>query len=119
MVEFYLRHLCYDRDLRAGSSPVVSVNQTVSPREILDLELCHLGRSFPHFGERMARVERRRFWYEDPAVASWTPPVSILPAAASLARICLERSRCAADTLWIFTDGSVEGTDCGASAVCF
>ena len=119
VVEFYLRHLCYGRDLREGSTPVVSVNQTVSPREILDLELRRMGRTFPHFGERLARVERRCFWYEDPAEASWTPPVSILPAATSLDRIRLERSRCAADTLWIFTDGSVEGTDCGAAAVCF
>ena len=119
VVEFYLRHLSYDRDLRAGPTPVVSVNQIVSPREILDLELRHMGRTFPHFGERLARVERRYFWYEDPAEASWTPPVSILPAAASLDRIRLERSQCTADTLWIFTDGSMEGTNCGAAAVCF
>ena len=64
-------------------------------------------------------MEWRHFWFEDPAEAFWTPPISILPVEASVDRIRHERSHCAMDTLWIFTDGSVEGTSCGAAAVCF
>ena len=119
VVEFYMRHLAYDRDLREGPAPPTTVTRMVSPREILDLELRQLERAFPHFCEHLARVERRHFWFEDPAEASWTPPISILPMEASVDRIRHERSHCAMDTLWIFTDGSVEGTSCGAAAVCF
>ena len=119
VVNFYMRQLAYDRDLRAGPTPPVTVNQMVSPREILDLELRQLGRAFPHFCENLARVERQRFWVEDPAEASWTPPISILPAEAAVERIRHARRHCTMDTLWIFTDGSVEGTSCGAAAVCF
>ena len=39
VVNFYMRQLAYDRDLQAGPTPLVTVNQMVSPREILDLEL--------------------------------------------------------------------------------
>ena len=119
VVNFYMRQLAYDRDLRAGPTPPVTVNQMVSPREILDLELRQLGRAFPHFCENLARVERQCFWVEDPAQASWTPPISILPAEAAVERIRHARRHCTMDTLWIFTDGLVEGTSCGATACAF
>ena len=119
VVEFYMRQLAYDRDLREGPAPPAITTQIVSPREILDLELRQLGRTFPHFCECLVRVERQRFWFEDPAEAFWTPPISILLPEASMDRIRRERRNCAMDSLWIFTDGSVEGTSCGAAAVCF
>ena len=49
-----MRQLAYDRDLRAGPTPPVTVSQMVSPREILDLELRQLGGAFPHFCENLA-----------------------------------------------------------------
>ena len=51
----------------------MTVNQMVSPREILDLELRQLGRAFPHFCENLAQVERQHFWFEDPAEAFLDP----------------------------------------------
>ena len=116
---FYMRQLAYDRDLWAGPTPPVTVNQMVSPREILDLELRQLGQAFPHFCENLAQVERQHFWVEGLAEAFWTPPISIFPVEALMERIRHARRHCMMDTLWIFTDGSVEGTSCGAAAVCF
>ena len=97
----------------------MTVNQMVSPREILDLELRQLGWAFPHFCENLARVEQQCFWVKDPAEAFWTLPMSILPAEAAVERIRHARRHCTMDTLWIFTDGSVEGTSCGVASVCF
>ena len=119
VVEFYLRHLQYDRDLRAAEPPPMPVNRTVSPRDILDLELRHLERAIPSFGERLLQVERRCFWYVDPTEAAWTPTINFISAEASVDRIQSERRACPSDSLWIFTDGSVEGTCCGTAAVCF
>ena len=119
VVEFYLRHLQYDRDLRATGTPPLTVNQMVSPRQILDSELRRMERTLPSFRERLMHVERSRFWYVDPVEATWSPPISILPTEASLERIRRERGDCTLDSLWIFTDGSIEGTCCGAAAVCF
>ena len=97
----------------------MSVNRTVSPRDILDLELCHLERAIPSFTEQLLQVERQCFWYVVPARAAWTPPISFMSAEASVDRIRNEHRTCPSDSLWIFTDGSVEGTCCGAAAVCF
>ena len=119
VVEFYMRHLAYDWDLREGPAPPTTVTRMVSPWEILDLELRQLEWAFPHFCEHLAQVEQRHFWFEDPAEAFWTPPISILPMDASMDRIRHEHSHCAMDTLWIFTGGFVEGTSCGAVALCF
>ena len=54
VVNFYVRQLAYDQDLRMGPTPPVTVHQMVSSWEILDLELCQLGRAFPHFCENLA-----------------------------------------------------------------
>ena len=54
VANFYMRQLGYDRDIRVGLTPPMTVNQMVSPREILDLELLQLGRAFPHFCENLA-----------------------------------------------------------------
>ena len=47
VVNFYMRQLAYDRDLRVGATPPVTINQMVSPREILDLELSPVGAGLP------------------------------------------------------------------------
>ena len=48
------------------------------------------------------------------------PPIpSILPSALAAHRIRESQPSSAPDVLWIFTDGSVDGTMCGASAVLF
>ena len=114
-----MRHLRYSWDLLADDRPPVSLNQIVSPREILDLELRKLERTFPSFQQRLARVERRLFWYEDPTGNDWHPPVSILTADASVERVRRERREGSSETLWIFTDGSVDNMYCGAAAVSF
>ena len=95
------------------------MNRIVSPREILDLELRRLERASPTFRERLLRVERHCFWYVDPVDDPWTPPISILSSEAAVERIRNERRDCTPDTLWIFTDGSVDDIGCGAAAVCF
>ena len=64
-------------------------------------------------------MERQHFWVEDPAEAFWTPPISILPAEATVERIHHAHGHCTMGTLWIFTDGSVEDTSCGTTALCF
>ena len=119
VVNFYMRQLAYDRDLRAGPTPPVTINHMVFPPKILDLKLRQLAWAFPQFCENLARVERQHFWFEGPAEAFWTPPISILPMEASMDHTCHARRHCTMDTLWIFTDGSIEGTSCGVAAVCF
>lgn len=53
-------------------------------------------------------------------VATSLPPVpSILPTAFAIQRIRERRSSASPELLWIFINGSVDGTHCGAAIVLF
>ena len=67
----------------------------------------------------LQRVESRLSWTVDPVGISLPPLPSILSSALSIQRIRAHRSSAGSELLWVFTDGSVDGTRCGAAAVLF
>ena len=120
MVDFYLRHLAYGEDLTARSPPHPSCH--VGPVELLQSEL-------RGFSSRIAieqiplsyfpRVERIHFWYTDPSSPTWEPTLLVLPPSDAVHYIREARDRSSQDEVWVFTDGSVSGTLCGAAAILF
>ena len=121
-MEFYLRQLVNHYDLLTLTSTLNSnaiVNNTAAPIDILKLELRHLEKSSPGLPLALTRVETRRWWYVNPHDSDWEPSPSILSRDSALSRIRVARLGSPADDLWIFTDGSVEGCQCGASAVLY
>ena len=120
VVDFYLRHLAYGEDLTAGASTHPSCH--IGPVEILQSELRSLSSRtaieqipLSHF----TRVERRHFWYTDPSSPPWEPTLLVLPPRDAVHYIREARDSSSQDELWVFTDGSVSGTLCGAAAILF
>ena len=59
------------------------------------------------------------FWTGDPVGISLPPIPSILPPASAIQRIYEHRFSADPKLLWTFTNGSVDGTQCGAAVVLF
>ena len=118
-VEFYLRQLAYGRNLISAEARCTGTTHAVSPLDILDAEVARLDRYGDLSTQLLQRVEPRLFWTVDPVGISGPPLPSILPSASAIQRIREHRSSADSELLWIFTDGSVDGTRCGAAAVLF
>ncbi len=119
LVQFYLRQLTYDRDLLAPDDTHRRLNPILSPRDVLHRELLQLETS-GHASQSMCRrVERRLYWPTDPSFSAWAPSVTILDRDAAISQFRQAREKTSSDTLWIFTDGSLDGFNCGAAAVIF
>ena len=67
----------------------------------------------------LQRVERQVHWTEDPASPPWLPPISFLDRETAVSSIRQARESALPGDLWIFTDGSVDGSHCGAAAILF
>ena len=119
LVEFYLRTLEHGRALVPGQEAVLSRSLLSPPLSILCLELRQLTRTGLCPFEMLQRVERQVHWTEDPASLSWTPPISFLDRETAVSSIRQARDSAPAGDLWIFTDGSVDGSHCGAAAILF
>lgn len=117
-VDFYLRRLTYGEDLLAVETPR-TVNQTVSPIDILRLEVRQLQRLSSVPSSVFSTVETHALWFMDPASASCPFTVSILDRDAAIARLRAARQASPPTALWVFTDGSVDGRLCGAAALLF
>ena len=117
LVEFYVRHLTYGHDVTVSTSGIRRLNRTHTPSEILRKEisaLCH----HQHLPEStFTRVERKRWWYSNPSDTHWEPEPSLLTREDALSRLHIERTSSPPDSLWVFTDGSVSDTSCGAAAL--
>ncbi len=118
-VEFYLRQLTYGRNLITEEVRYAEPSHATTPLDILDFEVAQLDRHGSLPRHYLQRVETRSFWTVDPTSESWTLVPSILDAEVATQWIRQSRPVSAPDELWIFTDGSVDGMDCGASAVLF
>ena len=124
VVDFYLRHLTYGEDLAATDSTPHGTH--IGPIEILQSELRGLSSrtateqlTLSHF----TRVERRHFWYTDPSSPPWEPTLFAIGSRTSpgeaIQYIREARDYSLHDELWVFTDGSVSGTLCGAATILF
>ena len=111
--------MSYGYDLSVPPLATRRFNQTRSPSDILRGELTSLCTSQQIPTSIFSRVECRRWWYSDPADTSWEPSPSFLDRDTAPSRI--QQARLASDPnhLWIFCDGSVQDTSCGAAAICF
>ena len=118
-VEFHLRQLAYGRNLISAEARCIGRTHAVSPLDILDAEVMRLDRFGGLPPQLLQRVESRLFWTVDPVGISLPPLPSILTSALSIHRIRSHRSSAGPEVLWVFTDGSVDGTQCGAAAVLF
>ena len=71
----------------------------------------------------LTRVERRHFWYTDPSSPPWEPTLFAIGSRTSpgeAIHYIREARDCSLhDELWVFTDGSVSGTLCGAATILF
>ena len=119
IVEFYLRQLSYGRDLLSMDARCPGCTHAVTPLDMLVAEVAHLERYGDLPRQLLQRVESRQFWSIAPIDDALPPIPSILPSALAAQRIRECRPSSAPDVLWIFTDGSVDGNMCGASAVLF
>ena len=119
LVEFYLRNLEHGRDLVPSQEAVLSRSLLSPPLSILCLELRQLTRTGLCPFEMLQRVERQVHWTEDPASPPWMPPISFLDRATAVSSIRQARDSALPRDLWIFTDGSVDGSHCGAAAILF
>ena len=119
LVDFYLRNLAYGRDLVPNPEAVTSRSLLSPPLSILCLELRQLSRTGRCTFAMLPRVERRVLWTEDPAAPPWTPPISFLDRETAVSHIRRARDSALDEDLWIFTDGSVDGSRCGAAALLF
>ena len=118
-MEFYLRNLEYGRNLVPGQEAVTSQSLLSPPISILCLELCQLTRTRLGPFEMLQHVERQVHWTEDPALPPWTPPILFLDQETAVSHIRQARDSALAGDLWIFTDGSVDGSRCGVVAILF
>ena len=118
-VEFYLRQLSYGRDLLSTDVQCPGCTHAITPLDLLAAEVAHLERYGDLPRHLLRQVESRQFWSIAPTDIVLPPIPSILPSALAAHRIRECRPSSAPDVLWIFTDGSVDGTMCGASAVLF
>ena len=118
-VEFYLRQLAYGRNLITAEARCIGRTHAVSPLDILAAEVMRLERFGDLPPQLLQRVESRLSWTVDPVGISLPPLPSILSSALSIQRIRTHRSSAGSELLWVFTDGSVDGTRCGAAAVLF
>ena len=71
----------------------------------------------------LTRVERQHFWYTDPNSPPWEPTLLAIGSRASpseaVQHIREARACSLHDELWVFTDGSILGTLCGAATILF
>ena len=119
VVDFYLRRLTYGEDVEASGPPTILSSGRVGPLDILRRELRHMHRHASLPSTAFQGVETRPLWPTDPSTACWEPRPSILDREAAMTRVQEERPRSTPEDLWIFTDGSVVGSLCGAAAVFF
>ena len=118
-MEFYLRQLAYGRNIITAEARCIGRTHAVSPLDILAAEVMRLERLGNLPPQLLQRVESRLSWTVDPVGISLPPLPSILSSALSIQRIRTHRSSAGSELLWVFTDGSVDGTRCGAAAVLF
>lgn len=118
VLEFYLRRLTYGEDLLLMDPPT-PLNQTLSPVDILRLEMRQITRASTIPITDFHQVERHQLWFTDPAANRDTFISSILDSEAAMERIHTSRLHSLPNELWVFTDGSVDGRHCGAAALFF
>ena len=94
-------------------------NQTIGPLDILHQEIRHLARHSSIPASLLRPVETHHLWVSDPSVPSWPFAPTILDKDTSIQRIHETGLHSSPDDLWIFTDGSVDGQLCGATALFF
>lgn len=119
IVKFYLHQLSYSRDLILVEAHYVCETHALSPLVVLDAEVMCLDRCGNLSHQLLYRVESHIFWTVDPVAISLTPIPSVLPAAFAIQLIQEHRSSASPELLWIFTNGSVDGTRYRAIAVLF
>ena len=111
--------MAYGRNLISAKARCTGKTHAVSPLDILDAEVARLDRYGDLSAQLLQRVESHLFWTVDPVGISRPPLPSILPSASAIQRIREHRPSADPELLWIFTDGSVDGLQCGAAAVLF
>ena len=119
LVDFYLRTLAHGRDLVPNREAVTSRSLLSPPLSILCLELRQLSQTGFCTLEMLQHVECRVLWTENLATPPWTPPISFLDRETTVSHIRHARDSSHVEDLWIFMDGSVDGSRCGAAALLF
>lgn len=113
---FHLRQLSYGRDVRPALA-VLGLNRLACPSDILRKELRELDDSGHVTTMMLSTVECCVSLGEDPSIPAWGPLPIVLSRAMAPAHIRRLRQESSPSELWVFTDGSVVGTHCGAAAV--